>query len=1192
MREVIEKRLRGQFAYDNEGLTFSEQRIELSLEEGGTVEGNFVIYGPQDAAVEGVVSSNELRMTVLTPSFSGAPEEISYRFYAEGLQGTDVLQGYFRIISNQGEYQLPFVISVQRKHIESAVGEIRNLFHFANLARTDFAKAVTLFYDPRFASILNGNDAQYLNLYYGLSKDKNNVQNVEEFLLSVHKKHKTTFLPDQPIIEQMADASDEILLHISRNGWGYTALQVQSDASFLVCEKEWLTQADFIGNSAGLHIPIRKEALHRGHNFGRLYFKNPFTEFQVDVCVTVPDRTGREQDIRHGYYKLFRLYEAFRLKKIDPGVWMEQTKPILSRLTGLDEGNRELRLYRAHFAITGKKRNEAMWLLGEVKREIEEEGDAHLRSYLQYLQLLVEDVPIPEETVKKVEQAFAENPSDWRFAWLLLYLSQTYSENEQERYKLLRLMYENGCRSPFLYIEALELFRKQPAMIARLDTFTRSVFYYGAKKDVIGTELCEQIFHLAGAEREGDRFLFFVLSTLYEKEPMNHRLQVLCELLIRTGRMDEQAYLYYEQAVEQELKITRLYDAYMLSVPMDKSGFLVDELPKPVLMYYAYQNNLGFERAAALYRYLYENREDFPSLYEDYRIQIMAFLREQMQKGRMDESLSVLYKQLITEEMIDKENAHAFLRLLHTTRITVQGNAVDHLIVRYQHIQREREYPISNGEAYVPLYGNAYTIFLADRKGNRYATGISYESEKLILPGKLISYCTPYLNDGQGGIDCFLTEHTGGTPQVDEVDAQRYRGLLDADILTKQARMEVQMALLRFFYEREYRTELAALLPQLSPEDLSSKERMQVLNMLIYAGNYTQAFTWLHQFGTFGVDARSIVRLFHRMEDEDTLSQDAYVTEIAFYAFRKGKYDECLLQFLTAHFQGLLKEMRDIWKASVGFGIDTYRICERILVQMLYSGGYVGDRMLIFKDYVSKKGNAEIESAFLSQCAYDSFVKDRVMEEYIFERIALQHRQGMVLDQICKIAYLNHYAEHGHAGIIPDAQVVEDFLTYLIMEKKVFRFYQEYSETIPQMVLYADKTIVEYKTKPGCRCILHYADAHGMEDRYQRVELKEQYDGVYVTTFTLFFGEQLQYYIAEIFDEHEEVTQSGMLTKNDVAQTYSSGRFHLINDIMIGETLHDYETMYRLMEEFYRKQFLTGQLFSVFEETSIQEENG
>lgn len=1181
MREVVKKRLRGQFEYENGSLTFSEHRLELTIDEGSDVEGSFIVYGPRDRIVEGRVSSTELRMAVLTTTFSGAQDTISYHFHGDGLKGGDVLQGYFRIVSNQGEYQVPFVVSVQIHHIESEVGDIRNLFHFANLARTNFNAAVRLFYDPRFALIFEGNDAQYAELYKGLSVMPGNAQNVEEFLLAVNKKQQTQYLPDRTLIDVPSPIGDqEFILHISRNGWGYTYLQVRCDAPFIKLSQQTITEEDFLGNSVSFRFTLLSEALHGGRNIARLTFYNAFTSFYVDVTAGGSHLSAQEKDLHHSQHELFRLYESFRLKQMNMDVWMNRTEQVLKRMNALMPQDVAVRMYRAHFALTAGRDNEARYLLEQLQAEIEESDDERMKCYYRYLLVLAEmgDVTV-DETIVRIKEALLKTPHDWRLNWLLLYLSDEYTVSLTKKRHLLQELYTTGCRSPFIYIEALQMMNAQPSALNALDYFALDVLRYGVRHEALSEGLQEQVLNLAAREKTTPKELFMILQALYKTEKGTTALSAVCETLIRAGRTDAEAFPYYAAAVERGLKITRLYEYYMLSIPFTSGREEMHQIPREVLMYYSYQSSLPYDRAAALYRYLLENKGEYPELYESYLPQTQAFIKEQIAKRHINEDLSVLYKNYLTRDSVDAENAHAVLQMLYTARIKTEDERAARVVVRYRRLQEEREYPVINGEAYVPLFGSEYTVFLLDREDNRYAVSIPHENIKLILPGHLASYVTPYLNTGEESLDLFLTEQGKGALRVEEETLTRYQELSASQALTAQARLEIKTALLKFYYDRDYVDQLATQLEEVRPEQLNTRTRGDVIDMMILAGMYDKALSWLKSYGTFEIDARSIVRLYSRMMDAETLPAGEDETEIAFYAFRKGKYDERLLRYLTDHFDGMVKEMRDIWKASAGFSVDTYQICERILVQMLYSGAYIGDRMHIYRDYVNRMGNSEIEAAFLAQCAYDSFVKDRVMESYVFERIARQHHEGVRMDRICMLAYLKHYADNKKSGISPDPEVVRDFLMHLTREKTYFAFYQDYIDALPEMVTYADKTIVEYRTRPGNRCVMHYQLAGGDTDVYSSVTMTEQYDGIYVTSFTLFFGEQMQYYITESSGGKEEVTESGLLTKNDIAQTFGAGRFNLINDIMIGEALHDYETVDRLLEEYYSRQFIVRKLF-------------
>ena len=138
MREIVEQLLKGKNNYAERNLDFSTSRVEISLSAGDVVEGSFTIFGHDDRLLVGEVSSTDMRMQVITRDFSGSPYEVSYRFNAAGLNKGDVLQGDFRIISNQGEYFLPFVVTVRLDHIASSLGDIKNLFHFEYLSLSYF----------------------------------------------------------------------------------------------------------------------------------------------------------------------------------------------------------------------------------------------------------------------------------------------------------------------------------------------------------------------------------------------------------------------------------------------------------------------------------------------------------------------------------------------------------------------------------------------------------------------------------------------------------------------------------------------------------------------------------------------------------------------------------------------------------------------------------------------------------------------------------------------------------------------------------------------------------------------------------------------------------------------------------------------------------------------------------------------
>lgn len=191
MKEVINRLLEEHFEDGKSSLDFSCTNIELSIEKGETKEGSFRIYSRQGSLTKGLVYTTDNRMECLTTQFVGNDEEIAYCFHGENVREGEEIKGEFSIISNHGEYSLPFTVQVEKKELAFSLGEVKNLFHFANLAKTNPEEAIAAFYAPDFADMLTGQDRQYREYYLGLSHIPGHVENIEEFLIGIHKNRKS-----------------------------------------------------------------------------------------------------------------------------------------------------------------------------------------------------------------------------------------------------------------------------------------------------------------------------------------------------------------------------------------------------------------------------------------------------------------------------------------------------------------------------------------------------------------------------------------------------------------------------------------------------------------------------------------------------------------------------------------------------------------------------------------------------------------------------------------------------------------------------------------------------------------------------------------------------------------------------------------------------------------------------------------
>lgn len=1190
MQEIIERILEGNFDYENGSLDFSCAKIELSIPQGGIYEGSFHITSSPGQITDGYVTSSDIRMECLTPEFSGSDVEIFYCFHSENMEEGDVIKGAFSVVSNHGEYYLPFVVSVEHMVLNSSIGNIKNLFHFANLAKSNWKEAVNLFYSPEFSRVFTGNDAHFYDSYRALSAYPGNEQNMEEFLIQINKKQKVEFFVEESqLVLDMAltespYAVTELELNIVRNGWGYTALHVECEGDCVFTEKEFLSDDEFLGNRCRLPVYIDSNMCRKGKNYGMIYIYNSYISLEIPVIVRLGDGPAMkhsELTRKRTAIQMMEFYQAFRMKKISTHTWLKETGKLVESLVALDEKDVAARLFQAQLLITEERFNEAGWLLDHASDLMEQNDmvDGTLWAYYLYLTTLIHrEEAYVNQVASRVEHIYRRNKRAWRVAWLLLYLSEEYNKSAATKWNFLEKQFYYGCSSPVIYTEALLLINNNPSLLRKLEDFEIQVLYYGARQEVISAGVVEQLLYLMGRVKEYSPVLRNILVRLYQKKQDVRILQEICTLLIKGGKVGRSYFTWYQKGVEAQLRITNLYEYYMMSLDMNT----IQELPKIVLMYFSYQNNLDYEHSAFLYYYVLQHKDEFDELYTNYQPKIERFVIDQIQKKHINRHLAGLYQEMLTPGVITEQTAGPMSRLLFAHQIQVEDSRLQKVIVYQPCNLRPTEYNLQNGKTWVALYGNEYTIAFEDAWGNRFVKNVEYTLEKLMLPGKYIKLLAQYVKTCPE-LDIYLCTNERDAGETSEELKERYVRVAASKYVALPIRREVCLKLLKYYYDADDMGALDDYLEAISPEELSADDRGTVVRYMVLRGKHTTAFRWLNKYGPYFIDAKILMRLTSAMIQNMGFVEHPMLLAAAQQSFRRGKYDSAILEYLSRYFVGMTKDMRDIWKASASFDVDCYELCEKMLVQMLYSGAFVGEKMAIFRYYVSQGAKQEVEEAILAQCSHEYFVREKLTDEYVFQEIYYAWQRGEPIQKVCKLAFLKYYAENKEQLTDERKVLVEEFLREMMKEKIHLNFFREYRDMEHIIKDMADKTIIEYRAHPGGRARIHYVMLHdnGEADEYLSEYMQDVYGGVCFKEFVLFFGESLQYYIMEEVDGEEQLTESGNLQKSDIINGSAGSKYELINDMVISKTLQDYDTLDNLLEEYYRKEYMNHYLFKL-----------
>ncbi len=1181
---IVDEILEGKFHTDDGTLDFSCPRVTLSLQADTACEGSFFVYAPEGAVTEGRVGASDLRMTCVTERFGGSEDEILYRFDAAGMEAGQEVSGSFSIVSNRGEYELPFQVTVLPDEMTSSLGEIRNLFHFTNLARSNWAEAVALFYAPCFKKVFTGHDRQYYAAYKGLSAVEGSEHNVEEFLQEIHKKKPVELLPEESQIHVEDPSGDaQFALVIKRNGWGYTRLWFQTEGDFLKLQEESAGEESFSDHIFRLHYQIDLEKLHDGINLGAIVLvrENGTMRIPVTVVRRVPGirRLGAKREKKQLTVQLMAYYQAHRLKKIGTATWLAETDKLLTRMEQLDDKDVAVKLFRGQMLLSQERGNEAKWQIEKLRERVsaEREENPALWCYYLYLTTLIsEEDSYVDEVAEAVSQIYRGRRGDWRIAWLLLYLSEEYVESVSRRWLLLEELFIHHCTSPMIYIEAWNILCMNPAMLRKLDLFEEEVLTYAVKNGVMQEEILLQVVYLAGQKRGYSKRLFGILKGCYELIPHKEVLHEICTLLIKGNRSGEDYFPWYRAGVEENLRITRLYEYYMMSLPRNFDG----ELPKMVLLYFAYRSDLHYEVTAYLYAYVHRRREELADIYVNYMAAMERFVLEQIGRGRINRDLTYLYENLLTPSMIDEQTARSLVSLLFMREVRTDAENAREVALAYACRTDIKRFPMTDGRAFVPVYDNDCRVLLGDGGGNLFTVGLEYTVEALMHPSRLAQMIAPFVRNhlGYAVYACYARQHTFA---VQEDNADLFALLTASERIEEEEKKKIYPMVVDFYHEKDRMRELDEYLLTLGPGDVSRRDRGKIVRFLVGRGMYEEAYEWVRRFGPYDMDAKTLLKLGSRLLDLTETEDDPFVTGMLLYVVRKGKYDDNVLNYLVRWFSGSIGQMRDLWKLAEAFGVDTYRLCERMLAQMLYTGVRVEEWLDIFRSYAKSGGSERIRAAFAAACCYDYVVKDEDTDAYVFDSVRQLYQEEAPFPFVCRIAWLRYYADRERDEGVQ--KLCGIFLESLLAQGIVMPFYRKYFGCVPQLNAYLDKTMVEYRSSSGRRVMIHYQiqeeGADGQE--YTHEEMRDMFGGICVSDFILFFGEQLRYYITEETEAGEQLVVSDVIQKGEAGEDVTEGRFNILNDMMIGKTLHDYDTVNDLLSAYFRQDHMVEQIFTV-----------
>ncbi|HWT74395.1 MAG TPA: DUF5717 family protein [Mobilitalea sp.] len=1181
MKEKIERFSKGDFEYELPFICLSEEEIRLTAETGKKLEGSFIISNSIGREMTGVVYSSDRLLKIKNPSFQGTTNTICYEFDSVYLKEGERIDGDLCIVSDCGEKLLPFTIQTKSSHFVTSLGKIKDLFQFTNLARMDWSEAKKVFRSEDFERILLSNEDRYRFVYRNLIKSISTSQALEEFLITIHKKAVIRLDIDRSHLEyDMSQDSITDKLVLSKNNWGYAEIRVSTDAPFIQMEQKFLWADRFTSNTHQISFRIDAKNLMYGKNYGNIYIKTAHQTITVDVLCRYGKEDNKVSDRRlqqRAEYALVDNYLSFRLNRISLIEYLEDAEAMLKQLPG-PEISRFKELMMIHLSIVSGKTKIADELLADIEAEelaLKKKSVLEYCAYLYLKALYQKEASMIDHAADMIRSYYEKGLNDWRLLWLLLNTDRRYEKNKAAKLSDIREQFEAGCRSSIIYYEALSVINEEPYLLRELNEFEIQVLHFGIRNWILGKEAAQQFIYLSNKKKNFDPVIFRGLEKLYDEYGTTEILTAICCMLIKGMKKAEKYFEWYRLGVEAQLRITELYEYYMYTISDTMQG----SLAQPVLLYFIYNSSLSDKKKAYLYANIVRNKDKNEPIYRTYYKRMEVFASKLLEGHYISHDLAVLYKEFFDRNTLGSELTRLLPYVIYRNELICSNPNIGSVVIIHKELGVEENIPIVNGKAQVDIYTNNVEIFLADSFGNRFVESVEYSVTPFLNSEDFESHCIEYSNHPMLLLHLFDRYQSYRIMNPNAIELRKKVLLMEG--LAREYVTSCCQTLIDYYYENyndellEYYLEMIDL-PQVRPQ-----ERPRFLEGIVARSFYHKALEVLETFGVEGVGINRLVKLCSgwMLRPEAETKQD-FMVYLCYYVFSHRKYDIAILHYLVDYFDGSTREMFQLWKAAKEFELDTHKLEERLLIQILFSESYIEDSFRVFDSYYKDITNRQLVRAFLSFFAYKYLVHNYVIAPELFP--IMKRELYYEENDVCLLAWLKYHSSN--QDLTENELIFVEFnLQRLIRNQIILPFFLDYKNRVvlPDRIL--DKCFLTYYADPKKQVYIHYRLLKQDGTEFITERMPNVFQGIHLKEFVLFYHEAVQYYITEESPAGTNITESFHTQYEGETPEEDDSKYNQINLMLITLEMQDDNTLHFLMDNYMKNEFMIEECFKPVE---------
>lgn len=1187
MKEKMNQVAKGIFEYEAAKVFSSEEKLEFSVEQGKTYRGSLTLSSSEHRFMKGVLYSTDALLTFPKTTFTGEEAVIEYEYKAAfEAEAGEQRKGNITVITNFGEYVIPFEITIIPPFIESRIGKIHTLDEFVELVKTDMMQGIHIYKTPEFRQVILSKNKHIKSIYTSLMKSPSISQSLEEFLIAIHKKKNIILKADEEEVsyEDVVETVEDSVI-IRKDEWGYLEAKITTDVDFLVPRSSMIWAEDFVMDEYSLVYKVDESKLKAGCNLGHISIVTATQVVRITIKaykhVAHKVRNINERKVRHFEAELTKKYLAFRMNKITKDQYVEGVEAILRNLIAI-EPRTEYRLWMVHLDMVARREDELGRIMNTLMNQEHVLLEESVMNYLAYLYLKAlytrkeEDIQMATQTIREYRDSELK---DWKLLWYLMYVDHCYEEDSEGKLKELMEEFKRGVTTPVLYFEACLIYNKEPQLLQELGVIEQRILHWGIREGCVNDELIQHMVYLAGRLKTFQPKVLNDLCMLYERTKLSDCLQMILRMLISGQKAENKYFAWYQMGIREQIKVTELYEYYMYAIDEETQ----EAIDQPVLLYFIYNNHLSEQKKAYLYAYLIRHKEELYSIYKMYQPQIISFAKRMINKGAISWNLTTIYKELLVDDELEDSMLMCITSLLFRNQIICKNLRMAGVVVVHEELKGEECVPFVNGQAMVTILSEDAQIYLLDEWGNRYMDQDGYILQPMMNVEDWYERCYELNKENIFLLLYRIKKHPATESSLEMEDLYIKTRLLEEDRVSDWYKGILYASMLKYYAKLSNTDKLEDYLHAVRLEYVDKTIRYQIIEYYIMQELYDFAYAAIQIYGYEEIAPEWLVRLLeYKLEQKD--NEEYFLQRVAYYLFQKKQTSTHIVAHLADTYIASTKVLYDIWKVAKEEQLDTTILEERLLGQMVFCDEGMEYSFEVFESYYHHSQNKSLVRGYLNDMAYRYLVKRQPVPDALFELI---ERESFYHEsKVCMLALLYYYSRLAESGVIRE-RVDEETLKLLdynlhkyIGEGVVLPFFKEYRTCIALPETLYDRQFAEYIANPKNEVYIHYR-LQGMEERnapYITERMENVYEGIRCKAFLLFQDESIQYYITEETKEGECCTELRTICQRETPAN-PSNRYGKLNLMYASLRTNELEQLEEMMKQYITEEYVTTSLF-------------